>query len=301
MDLSMSEIRAFNATVQTGNFTRAGNLMGISQPAVTAQIRKLEGRFSQALFERISRGVQLTPFGEQLYRITRQYGDLDTMLKELVQPEGESGNRVIRVATASPLVFMPLLAGFNARYPDSSLRIVGGTTPECKKLLLEREVDIGLFPLSAKSADLSSLPYDSHRVAVVLPVDHELAEAESVSIAQLMAYPLIFSKTDSYTQQCINRVFANANLKPVSHVFMDSRHDTCEAIVYGLGIGFALQKDIRPDPRYVAVPIAEQLDQPVVEHLVWLKARSELSGIRDFVNLALDQQYERSQKDISLP
>ena len=293
MEFSQSEIRAFNATVDEGNFTRAGHRLGISQPAITAQIRKLEGRFGQPLFERVSRGVQLTALGQRLYRVTRQYGDIDRLLQELVEPEAEGASRVIRVATASPLVFMPLLAEFNARYPQASLRVMTGTTPECKSMLTEREVDIGLFPLSKKTPDLSCLPYDEHSVVAVVPLQHSLAARTQLSIRELMGYPLIFSKNNSYTQQCVDRAFAEQELEPQAHLFIDSRHDTCEAVVHGLGVGFALQKDIREDARYQVVAI-EELAQPVVEHLVWLKAREELSGIRDFVNLALEQQYNRS-------
>lgn len=292
MEFSQSEIRAFNATVEEGNFTRAGARLGISQPAITAQIRKLEGRFSQPLFERVSRGVQLTALGKRLYRITRQYSDLDTQLQELVEPDQDQLSRVVRVATASPLVFMPLLAEFNTRYPQVSLRVLTGTTPECLQLLQEREVDIGLFPLSKRSPELSSLPYNEHSVAAIVPADHPLAVLPEVSVTQLMDCRLIFPKNNSFTRKCIDGAFSGQNLKPTVHLFMDSRHDTCEAVVHGLGIGFALQKDIRPDTRYRAVPIRE-LDQPVVEHLVWLRSRSELAGIRDFVGLALDQQSAR--------
>ncbi|MCV6590264.1 MAG: LysR family transcriptional regulator [Marinobacterium sp.] len=287
MDLSQAEIRAFNATVETGNFTRAGQLLGISQPAITSQIRKLEGRFSQPLFDRVSRGVRLTAVGERLHRITRQYADLDQLVGELASPDGQGEARVIRVATASPLVFMPLLAAFKTAYPDVSLRIISGTTDECRRLLQDRDVDIGLFPMSRRTAELASLPYATHHLTVVVPAAHPLANEEILSVIQLMDYPLIFSRLDSYTQQRVERAFAGKQLRPVSHVFMDSRHDTCEAVVHGLGIGFALENDIRPDPRYRAIPLLET-PEPVQEHLVWLKVRGEFSCIRDFVNLALE-------------
>lgn len=290
MDFSQAEIRAFNATVESGNFTRAGQQLGISQPAVTAQIRKMEARFSQPLFERVSRGVNLTAFGARLHRITRQYADLDLLVEELADPDTHNRARVLKVATASPLVFMPLLAAFKGRYPDVSLRIMSGTTHECRKLLQEREVDIGLFPLARRSAELSSLPYATQQLTAIVPTEHPLALCEQLSVEQLMEYPLIFARRDSFTQQRVERAFASRQLEPVSHVFMDSRYDTCEAVVYGLGIGFALANDIRPDPRYRVIPLAE-MSEPIIENLVWLKARSEFSSIRDFVNLALERDY----------
>lgn len=291
----MAEIRAFNATVRAGSFTRAGEALSISQPAVTLQIRKIESRFSGPLFERIGNRVRLTALGQALYRITRQYPDLEASIHALAEPS-LSQQQTIHIATASPLLFMPLFAEFYQRYPDAVLNIVSGTTTECRTLLQDREVDIGLYPSSSDESGVSRLAFHRHRLMAILPSDHPLADCTQVSVQQLVHYPLIFSRTDAYTQRVVNQAFAIAGLHPEPHIRMDSRYDTCEAVVYGLGIGFALENDIHPGSRYQLVAVAECSDE-VTEHVVWLKARSALPGIRNFVQLALDKRCASLQEN----
>lgn len=286
MEISLSEIRAFNATVKNGNYTKAASDLGVTQPAITVQIRKIESRFQGALFERTNTGIRLTSLGKALYRITRQYSDLEACIQSLAEPERHS-HQSLYVATASPLIFMPLLASFYRSFPESQLYVVSGTTDECQTKLIDREVDIGLFPCPELESSISKLAFHSHCLMAILPLAHPLTKQDYISVHQLIDYPLIFSKTDAYTQKIVDRAFTQSGLNPSPHIHMDSRNDTCEAVMFGLGIGFALADDIRTNPNYVLRPIQEA-KQEIIEHVVWLKSRSGLPCIRNFVQLALD-------------
>lgn len=286
----MAEIRAFNATIQYGNFTRAAEVLKVSQPAITAQIRKLEMRFSAPLLERFSKGVQPTDLGKRLYRITCQYQDLEGAIEVLSNPTIEPGAMTLRVATASPLVFMPLIADFNQRFPDISLKINSATTNECLQMIENREVDIALCPQVGEQKGLSRLSFHSHRLVAIVPLGHPLLQQQAVSLQQLINEPLIFSRPHSCTQAVLNDLFARHQLCPTAHVVMDNRMEICEAVTYRLGIGFAFENDIRADASsYQIMPISE-VEAAVVEHVVWLKNRRTLPGIRDFIQLALEQR-----------
>lgn len=289
MDYSMAEIRAFNATLQAGNFTRAADLLAVSQPAITAQIRKLESRFSAPLLERLSKGVRATDLGNQLYQITRQYHDLEAAIEVLSNPTLSPGKMTLQVANASSIIFMPLIAEFSRRFPLTTLKIRSVTTSECRALVLNREVDIGLFPLLDESSELSRLAFSSHQLKAVLRPDHPLAKNTQLSVSQLASEPLIIYKPEACTQQLLEALFGRHQLRVSGNVVVDGRLDMSEAVCHGLGIGFALEQDIRPDPRLTVVSIAEATDD-VIEHVVWMKNRRSLPGIRDFIQLALEQR-----------
>lgn len=286
MDYSMAEIRAFNATFQTGSFTRAAKLLSVSQPAITAQIRKLESRFSEPLLERFSKGVRVTDLGKQLYQITLQYHDLATAIEALSNPKISPGKMTLKVANASSIVFMPLIAEFSRRFPLVTVKIKSISTPECRELVLNRAVDIGLFPLMDEHCDLSHFAFSSHRLVAILHPEHSLAGKSALSVKQLAAEALIVYKPEACTQKLLESVFARHQLSVCSHVVVDSRLDMSEAVCHGLGIGFALEQDIRPDPRLVVLPIIEATDK-VIEHVVWIKNRRGLPGIRDFIQMAM--------------
>ncbi len=286
----MAEIRAFNATIQFGNFTRAAEVLNVSQPAITAQIRKLEMRFSAPLLERFSKGVQPTDLGKRLYRITCQYQDLEGAIEVLSNPTIKPGEMTLRVATASPLIFMPLIAEFNQRFPDISLKINSATTSECLQMIENREVDIALCPQVEDQKGVSRLSFHSHRLIAIVPLGHALLKQKDISLQQLIDEPLIFARPHSCTQTVLDELFARHQLSPTAHVVMDNRMEICEAVTYKLGIGFAFENDIRPDESsYQVMPIKE-VEDAVVEHVVWLKNRRTLPGIRDFIQLALDKR-----------
>lgn len=286
----MAEIRAFNATIQYGNFTRAAQILNVSQPAITAQIRKLEMRFSAPLLERFSKGVRPTDLGKRLYRITCQYQDLEGAIEVLSNPTIQPGEMTLRVATASPLIFMPLIAEFNQRFPDISLKINSATTNECLQMIENREVDIALCPQAADHKGLSRLSFHSHKLMAIVPNGHTLLRQDQISLRQLVNEPLIFSRPHSCTQMVLDELFSRHHLSATAHVVMDNRMEICEAVTYRLGIGFAFENDIRPDEQnYRIMPISE-VDQAVVEHVVWLKNRRTLPGIRDFIQLALEKR-----------
>ncbi|WP_372738554.1 LysR family transcriptional regulator [Neptunomonas sp.] len=289
MDYSLAEVRAYNAVIQCGNFTRAAQQLSVSQPAITAQIRKLESRFEAPLLERFSRGLRPTELGKRLYQITCQYSDLQGAIEALANPQTTPGKMTLRVATASPLVFMPLIAQFNQRFPEVTLKITSVTTLRCKKMILNREVDIGLFPSDELEPGLSRFAYSSHRLMAIVKSNHPLAMQKSLSVTQLEGEPLIFYKPEACTQQLLTALFRKSNMNANAHITVDGRLDMCEAVAYGLGIGFALEQDIRPDERLRTVSITEA-SAGVLEHVVWQKNRSALPGIRDFIQLTFEQR-----------
>lgn len=290
MDLSLKEIRAFNATIQQGNFTRAAEQLNVSQPAITAQIRKLEERFDYPLLERFSRGVRATEFGKQLYALTSQYQDLDQALDVLANPYDQPSQMTLRVASASSLIFMPLIAEFNQKYPNVALKIRSASTEECQDMVLSREVDIGLFPYREHDNRFSRLEFTRHRLVAVIPKDHELLQQTSISIELLVNNPLIVYKPQTCTQKIFCDLMETKGLSFNANVVVDGRLDMCEAVAYGLGIGFALEKDLNKDPRLQTLPITECTESFIDEHVVWLKNRSALPGMREFLELAFQRK-----------
>ncbi|WP_315980587.1 LysR family transcriptional regulator [Aliamphritea spongicola] len=289
MDITLNEIRTFNAVVRAGSFTRAAKLLGVSQPAVTAQIRKLESRCEFPLLERFSKEVRPTSLGKQLNQLSCQYLDLDMAVAALLEPEERTENFRLKLATASPLIFMPLMAAFKKQYPNAHVQVIAGTTHECRQMIIDRDADIGLFPLPNPPAGLSRLAFHCHGLMAILPHSHPHAGAESVTARDLIGDSLIAYKDNSFTQEYVREIFSSEHLQPRFEMMMSTSEHVSNAVVQELGVGFALSDDIRPDPRYALVPVAGT-EMDVTEHVVWLKTRSQQQGIREFVEMALMQR-----------
>lgn len=291
MSIRLTQIRTFNAVVRTGAFSRAAVRLGVSQPAVTAQIRSLEAENDILLFERRGRvAVTLTDAGHALFRVTGALDDIEEAATALLDRDRGRDGGSLTIATASPEVLMPLVARVRRHAPGLRLDIWVGSTREALTRLLDREADIGLFATAAAATDerLAFLPLLEQRLCALLPADHALAQGGSpIRLADLVAGPMVFRVDASETQQMANRALVAAGLDVRPVLRLDNRMAAYEAVASGLGACFVLERDVPRDPRVRALPLAD-VEERVWETICYLRRRREMPAIRRFMEVLDD-------------
>ncbi|SDD73670.1 LysR substrate-binding domain-containing protein [Rhodospira trueperi] len=285
MVATFGQLKAFNALARTGSFTRAARNLAVSQPAITAQIRRLESDHKVVLFERTAGGVQLTALGRRLFRITQNLDDLEEAASILLGGGDDVVPQSLRIATASPQVFMPVAAAFSRRYPDVELDIAAGSTGDAIRRLIDREADIALTPLLRADERLDHIVFLRHRLAALVPADHALVKHEAVSLSEVAAEPLIMRLGLSTTQKMADRALAMHGLRPRPILRLETREAVYEAVANHLGLALVLEHDVPPDPRFQVVPFFDS-DVTAEESIVWLRSRRSLGQIRDFIDVA---------------
>lgn len=132
--------RIFVAVAEKGNITKASEKLCISQPAITKQIKNLEGQLSVKLFERKSKGVVLTREGEKLYN------KLKKPIEELNRINGQVGKeKFINIGTHNHMgscVFGNVINEYCLKYPNVNLNLVCEETQEMMRKLKNKELDI---------------------------------------------------------------------------------------------------------------------------------------------------------------
>jgi aminoethylphosphonate catabolism LysR family transcriptional regulator len=282
---TFGQLKAFNALARAGSFTRAARGLAVSQPAITAQIRRLEADHGVVLFERTAGGVQLTALGRRLFRITQNLDDLEEAASVLLGGGDDVVPQALRIATASPHVFMPVAAAFSRQHPDVELDIAVGSTGDATRRLIDREADIALTPLLRSDERLDHLVFLRHRLAALVPSDHPLATHESVSLSEVAAEPLIMRLGLSTTQKLAEKALAMHGLRPRPILRFETREAVHEAVANHLGLALVLEQDVPPDRRLQVVPLFDS-DVTAEEAIVWLRSRRSLGLIRDFIKVA---------------
>ncbi|MFD8071656.1 LysR family transcriptional regulator [Streptomyces sp. NPDC059718] len=172
MDLAL--LRTFVTVHRAGSFTRAAQLLGLSQPAVTSQIRSLERQVGRPLFLRLPRGVAPTPVGDDLAH--RVAPHLDALL-EITQADldEESGNRTLHLAgppTFTSLRALPALAPLVAE--GLQLRIALAGEDEALAGLAAGHHDLSIGTLRPRDRLLTaSALWDEEQILVAAPVWQE--------------------------------------------------------------------------------------------------------------------------------
>lgn len=287
--LTEAQMRAFNAVARERSFSKAARILGVSQPAVTQQVRKMEQTFEVGLFERRgSGGVDLTDIGQKLFRVTQALDDINAMALGVLRRQRGAATGQLRIVTASPQVFMPLLARFHARSPDVELDVLAGGTHDALNKLIDREADIGLFPLSGDDPRFLSRPLVQQNLMALVPVRHELASRTMVSLYDLVRHPMIFRTAASFTQTLADEALRDQRIAVQPALRLQSREAAIEAIANGIGVGFILSEDMTGDGRIKPIRLAH-VRKTVMEGVVCLKQRFGLSPISDFFNFTMQQ------------
>jgi LysR family transcriptional regulator, carnitine catabolism transcriptional activator len=208
MTPSLRQLQAFSRVAREGSFTRAAARLHLSQPALTVQIRALEGTLGAKLFDRNTREVRLTALGAAILpaveRLLRDLEALEESTRELA-----AGNRgVVRVA-ALPSIASSLLphaiARLGERHPGIVVRLRDTLAQGVVALVQAEEVDLGLGVFGAADADLDFAPLLSDRLEAVLPRGHPLTRKASLTLKDVTAWPVVMMDTQTSVRALLER------------------------------------------------------------------------------------------------
>ena len=188
--MQMRHFRYFIAAAEEGSFLKAATRLRVAQPSLSRQMRDLERDVGVALFERLPRGVRLTPAGEAFLKEARNTLECAARAVATARHEG-APNRTLRIGHSTlahySLKVAKLVAAFRRDHPDTNVSIRRLNETSQRAAIREHRIDIGISFIATpiveelKAFHLIETPI----TGVVLPANHELACAEVVSLADL--------------------------------------------------------------------------------------------------------------------
>jgi len=146
MDLEIKHLRLVSAIARTGSVTRAGDLLNLSQSALSHQLRDIEDRLSVSLFHRVGKRMVLTTAGDALLRTATQVLDIVGRAEDEIRKAGKSEAGLLRITTQCYTCYhwLPgLLKEYRLRHPNVEVQVDADATPRPIKSLLEGRIDIG--------------------------------------------------------------------------------------------------------------------------------------------------------------
>ncbi len=211
MDLYL--LRYFLAVVETGSFTRAADRVFVTQPTLSAGIKKLELQVGQQLFERTNRRVFLTDAGTRfLPRAKAILHECNLAVQSLEEAESTPVLRLGVLTTLSNRAVGTLLAGFRQQHPQAIIEITDGSEQELANRLDDRSLDYALSLLRSNSAD-RAIPLRKEDYCFILPQTHKLAGKPSVSASDLREdYMIVRSRCEVLSET--SRYFTDHNVRP---------------------------------------------------------------------------------------
>ena len=282
--MNFAQLRAFHAVASEGGFTRGALRLGISQPAVTVQVRALEERYGVLLFRRLGQRVELTESGRDLWQRTRRvFAELDDM-EELMASAGELRVGRLEIGADGPFSVMDLLAGFIRHYPGIRVAVRIGNAARVLADLREARTDLAVLNLIEPDAELHAQTLYRDRIVAVLPADHPRA-GRRIELTELAELPLVLREPGSATRALLLQALDRAGIAPRIALELGSREAVREAVLAGLGVGVVFERELVPDPRLRSVAL-EGADLSAAVSLACLPERRRLRVVQAFFALA---------------
>jgi DNA-binding transcriptional LysR family regulator len=200
------QLAAFCAVVERRSFSQAAERLGVTQPAVSLQVRALEKRLGTQLLDRSGRRVEPTEAGWKLYRGAQRMLALEDQLLTEVAASSEgalAGDLVLGASTGPAAVVVPVVLGeFQRQNSDVRVFLTVSDTHSVVERVAARELELGIVGAARRHRGVRFEPFFSDEVILVCPAGHDFA-GRTVTLDELRAAPLILMQEGAGVRQIV--------------------------------------------------------------------------------------------------
>ena len=250
-DIGIPRLEAFIAVASQRSFTRASQLINLTQPTVSARIAALERDLGAILFERLGRDIRLTDAGRALMPHAQRTLNAARDAAEAVRAlrEGGGGGTIFIGAapTIGTYVLPDLLRRFDQAHPGVEITIRNGRSEEVSRMVLDDVVQIG-FERRLTHPEIVTINLYEDDIMLMASPQHQLSRVRHAPVATIARESIIFFDTGSSYHALSHAVFRDSDLAPRHTLDVDSLEMAKHLVLCGLGLAFlprvAVQREL---------------------------------------------------------
>lgn len=304
--MSDRRLQVFHAVARLLSFTKAAEVLHMTQPAVTFQIRQLEEQFDTRLFDRTHNRVSLTEAGQVVFeyaeRIFEQYNEMENAIREMT--DDISGSLTIGASTTISEYMLPSLLGdFKAKNPDVKLRLRVSNTEGIVSMVENNVIDLGVVegPVSNKNLLVEVCRRDD--LVLIVPPNHELANKAEVSVKDIMKYSFICREEGSGTREVtLEYLLSQGVEKPLINNCLElgSPEAVKGAVEAGMGLAIVSSASISKELKLSSL-VSVPLNPPLSRNFSFVRQRQKfkvpaMEELLDFARNYCQQVQQKADK-----
>jgi DNA-binding transcriptional LysR family regulator len=291
------QLAAFCTVVERRSFSQAAERLGVTQPAVSLQIRALEKRLGTQLLDRSGRRVEPTEAGRRLYRGAQRMLALEEQLVSDVASttEGElAGDLVLGASTGPAAIVVPVLLGeFHREHPDVRVFLTVSDTHTIIERVAARELELGIVGASRRHRGVRFEPFFSDQVILACPPGHRFA-GRTVTLDELREETLILMQEGAGVRQIVEDALRRRGVRLRDldvRLELGLQESVRRAVEAGFGVTFISRTAVEPelaDGRLVEARV-EGLDATREISLASSTGRARTRVAEAFLKFALER------------
>ncbi len=239
MGIPLAPLRTFHIVAQRESFNKAARDLGVTQPAVTQQVRRLERAVGVTLFHRSGRRMVLTEAGQLLEDFAGRIFQLLDAARDALESASalETGHLKVGASrTAGAYYVADLLDRFKKHYPGVKVSLSIGNSPMILSGIMDFSLHAGLIAGRPDDPHLIARPLIRDRLLVILPPEHRLTRKRTVAIKDLREVPIVLREPGSATRRVIEEAFRAGGVPLEPSMELESNEAIKSAVSDGIGV-----------------------------------------------------------------
>lgn len=232
------QLEVFLAVTRLGTLSRAAEVLHLTQPSVTMQLKRLTERVGMPILEQVGRRMVLTEAGRLLEACSREiFEHLDLFEARVDELRGlRRGVLRVGIVNTAQYFFPDLLAGFCEQYPavevtlevENSARLAGRVRNNLESLYL--------FSRPPKTVDIEAVPIIDNPIGAIAWEGHPLASERAIPLARFAEERFIMREPGSETRRVADRLFSSNGLTPEIRMVSPRTEAIKRAVAAGMGV-----------------------------------------------------------------
>jgi LysR family transcriptional regulator, transcription activator of glutamate synthase operon len=244
--MEINHLKEFILLAQTGNFLEAAEVLYSSQSTLSKHIKSMESELGVSLFDRTTRKVGISKFGQLLLPYAQQIADLQEQYTAILQSHIETDLDTLTVGSIPALAeynITDVLVNFKKSRPQSTLNIVQDGSDELKEMLRQRKCDLAFIRFTTDMEDdLVKIPYTIDTMVVVLPPTHPLAKQKTIPLQMLADEDFVLSEKQTMLYRLSISACEQSGFEP-KIAYTDHKHENILAfVIKGLGVALMMKR-----------------------------------------------------------
>ncbi len=248
--LTLHQLRVFRAVARHRSFTRAGEELGLTQPAVSAQVRTLTKLLGLPLVDSLGKRVHLTDAGQVLLEHAERVEAAVQHLGEALEALRGGARGRVRVGASTSIgtyLFPFLIAEFMSRHPGIRVDLAIQNSEGIQQGVLRGDVDVGYVGTAVADPRLEARPFLEEEIFFACAPTHPLASRRRVSPAELGAHPVFVREPGSATRRTMEALCRQRGVVFPHVVQLGSVEAIKHCVIAGLGVSYFSELTVRSE------------------------------------------------------
>ena len=287
MNITLHQLKAFQAIAKFQSITKAAEAMSMTQPAVSIQLKNLQEQFEVPLTEIIGKRIHITEFGQELVDTAdRIFGELGQIEEKMLELKGLLGGKIRISAVSTGKYIIPyLMADFMKIHPHVEISLEVSNRYKVLAHLQENSTDLALVSLWPDELDLESIQLAENKWHLACSPEKKETYTAAIKEGKWEKVPFLVREKGSGTRTMMEKFFQERDIHVESNLELATNEAVKQAVMAGLGASLLSNFSMAQELKEGRISILELPGLPLKADwkLIWLKQKKHSPAVKAFI------------------